>query len=108
VPAGGWSSAPGCIDQHAAPSVGIYKPYEKCADFFTFGHGSKIGTLTDGVNSSYWVLVALGFSVMVAFLIGWVVLEDRKLRAQAAYLLEQGVIARGGEAAPAAGVVRGE
>ncbi len=106
MPAGGWSSAPGCIDQHASPSVGVYKPYEKCADFFTFGHGSKINTLADGVNSSYWVLVALGFTVMVFFLIAWVVTEDRKLKRQAAFLLEQGIGARRGEPPAAAGVVR--
>jgi hypothetical protein len=99
VPAGGWDSAPGCVQQHVAGSEGVYKPYEKCADFFTFGHGSKIDTLASGVNSSYWVLVALGFIMMIVALVGWVMLEDRKLKAQAAHLLEHGIGARG----PAAG-----
>jgi hypothetical protein len=95
VPVGGWESAPGCI-QHGVPaSEGVYKPYEKCADFFTFGQGGKLGTFADGVNFSYWVLVTLGFLVMIVFLVWWVVLEDRKLQAQAAYLLRGGIGASG-------------
>ena len=86
----GWHSAPGCVLQDVPASAGIYDPYKKCADFFTFGHGSKIGTLSDGVNSSYWILVAIGFLAMVAFLVAWVVTEDRKLRLQAAQLLTTG------------------
>jgi hypothetical protein len=65
----------------------VYKPYEKCADFFTYGPGAKIGTVTDGVGTSYWVLTALGFAVMIAAFVAWVVTEDRKLKAQAATLL---------------------
>ena len=97
MPVGGWDSAPGCVAQNVPGSEGVYKPYEKCADFFTFGHGSKINTFADGVNSSYWVLVILGIVVMVAALVGWVMLEDKKLKAQAAHLLEHGIGARGVE-----------
>ena len=97
MPAGGWDTAPGCVQQHVPGSEGVFKPYEKCADFFTFGHGSKINTFADGVNSSYWVLVAVGFVVMLVFLVWWVVLEDRKLKAQAAHLVEHGIGARGVE-----------
>jgi len=86
----GWHSDPGCIQHSVSPADGVYKAYEKCADFFTFGHGSKPGTLTSGVNSSYWILVAIGFLVSVAFLVAWVVTEDRKLRRQAAHLLTAG------------------
>jgi hypothetical protein len=68
----------------------VYKAYEKCADFFTFGPGSTIGTVTDGVATSYWILTALGFSVMIAALVAWVVTEDRKLKAQTARLLTTG------------------
>src|SRR6266511_2287521 len=40
----GWDTAPGCI-QHGVPgSDGVYKSYEKCADFFTMGPGSTFGT----------------------------------------------------------------
>ena len=88
---GGWDSAPGCVQHHVAGSEGVYKPYQDCADFFTFGHGSQVGTLSTGVNSSYWVVVALGFIAMVVFLVWWVVLEDRKLKAQAAHLLQVGM-----------------
>jgi hypothetical protein len=65
----------------------VYKAYEKCSDFFTFGPGSTIGTSTDGVATSYWVLTALGFLAMIAALVAWVMTEDRKLKAQAATLL---------------------
>jgi hypothetical protein len=88
---GGWDSAPGCIQQHVAGSEGVYKPYQQCADFFTFGHGSTLGTLSSGVNSSYWVLTAIGIIAMIVFLVWWVVLEDRKLRAQAASLQSGGL-----------------
>jgi hypothetical protein len=91
MPQGGWESAPDCI-QHGVPGAdGVYKPYEKCTDFFTFGPGSKFGTFSDGVATSYWILVAIGFTVMLVFLVWWVVLEDRKLKAQAAYLLRGGI-----------------
>jgi hypothetical protein len=93
VPVGGWESAPGCIqhDVSGTPYPNVYAAYEKCADFMTFGHGSTINTFADGVNSSYWILTALGFTVMVAALVGWVVTEDRKLKRQAAYLIREGV-----------------
>src|SRR5919204_4108427 len=86
----GWHSEPGCI-QHGVPgSEGVYKAYEKCADFFTFGHGSTLGTTAHGVNSSYWVLTIIGILVMLAAFVAWVTLEDRKLKAQAARLLTSG------------------
>ena len=93
MPAGGWDSTPPCV-QHgveAAPYPNVYPAYEKCADFFTFGPGSTINTLSDGVSTSYWILTAIGFTVMCIALIAWVTLEDRKLKRQAAYLLSEGV-----------------
>jgi hypothetical protein len=84
----------------------VYKPYQACADFFTFGHGSKVGTLATGVNSSYWILVIVGIVAMVAFLVWWVVLEDRKLTRQAAHLLQAGMGAPRGSPPAAAGVTR--
>jgi hypothetical protein len=90
VPAGGWESAPGCI-HHGVAGPDVYKPYQDCADFFTFGHGSKIGTFADGVNSSYWVLTAIGFTAMCVFLVWWVMLEDKKLTAQADHLRAAGI-----------------
>lgn len=91
MPVGGWESAPGCIQHNVPGSEGVYKAYENCKDFFTFGTGSTDGTLASGVNSSYWVLVGIGFVVMVVALVGWVILEDRKLKDQAEYLLREGV-----------------
>ena len=90
---GGWDSAPGCIQQHVPASEGVYKAYQDCADFFTFGHGSKLGTLSTGVNSSYWVLTVLGILAMLFFLAWWVILEDKKLKAQKAHLLQVGMSA---------------
>ena len=88
---GGWESAPGCIQHNVPGADGVYKAYEKCADFFTFGKGSTLGTFADGVNSSYWVLTAIGFTVMCVFLVWWVMLEDKKLRDQAAHLRSAGI-----------------
>lgn len=88
----GWGTAPSCI-QHDVPGTpypNVYKSYEKCADFFTLAPGSKPGTLFSGVSNWYLGLTALGFVVMLAFLVMWVMLEDRKLRAQAAHLLVAG------------------
>jgi hypothetical protein len=91
MPVGGWESAPGCIQHNVPGSDGVYKAYEKCTDFMTFGHGSTFGTFADGVNSSYWILTALGFIASIVALVGWVMLEDRKLKRQSAYLLREGV-----------------
>jgi len=91
VPVGGWDSAPGCVHHGIPGSEGVYKPYQDCADFFTFGHGSKLGTFADGVNSSYWALTIIGIVVMCVFLVWWVALEDVKLKAQAARLRAAGI-----------------
>ena len=93
MPAGGWDSTPPCVEHgvSATPYPNVYPAYEKCADFFTFGPGSTINTMTDGVSTSYWILTALGFTAMCLALAGWVVMEDRKLKRQAAHLLSAGV-----------------
>jgi hypothetical protein len=83
----GWNTAPGCIQHDVDPSQGVYKAYEKCSDFFTFGHGSTYGTDASGVNSSYWILTIIGILVMIAAFVAWVATEDRKLAQQAARLL---------------------
>ena len=93
MPMGGWDSTPPCVVHGVSgtPYSNVWPPYEKCADFFTFGPGSTINTFSDGVSTSYWVLTAIGFTVMVVALVGWVVSEDRKLKRQADYLLKEGV-----------------
>ena len=73
--AGGWDTAPGCIQSGVPPADGVYAPFEKCSDFFTFGPGSTFGTFSDGVSTSYWILTAVGFAVMIFFLVWWVRLE---------------------------------
>ena len=90
MPVGGWDTAPACIQHGVAPGD-VYTPYAKCADFFTFGPGSTVGTLADGVSTSYWILTGLGIVVMCLALIGWVVLENRKLIAQAEHLRQVGL-----------------
>jgi hypothetical protein len=75
----------------APPADGVYAPFEKCADFFTFGPGSTYGTFSDGVSTSYWILTAVGFAVMCFFLIWWVRLEDGKLKYQATRLRGVGI-----------------
>jgi hypothetical protein len=54
---------------------------EEIAGFWTFGPGDSTGT---------YVLTVLGIIVMVAAMIGFVVLESRKLRAQAELLRAAG------------------
>jgi hypothetical protein len=44
----------------------------------------------DGVSDGYLALTAIGFVVMLAFLVYWVILEDGKLKRQAAHLLVGG------------------
>jgi hypothetical protein len=68
----------------------VYKAYEKCSDFFTFGHGSTLGTGTSGVIASYWILVAIAVLASIGFLVAWVVTENRKLTQQAERQLRTG------------------
>jgi hypothetical protein len=44
----------------------------------------------DGVSNGYLALTAIGFVVMLGFLVYWVILEDGKLKRQAARLLVSG------------------
>jgi hypothetical protein len=86
----GWDTAPGCIQHDVAPAEGVYKSYEKCADFFTMGPGSTFGTATDGVSGTYWGLTIVGILVMIAAFVAWVWTEDRKIKQQTARLLISG------------------
>ncbi len=60
--------------------------YEDCAGFMTFGPGSTYGDEGTAAETAYYVLTWLGITVMVAVLIAWVVLENRRLIAHAARL----------------------
>jgi hypothetical protein len=56
---------------------------EDIAAFWTFGPDGSTGT---------YVLTVLGIILMVVALVGWVIMEDRKLSAQQAKLLAAGLI----------------
>jgi hypothetical protein len=64
---------------------------EDIAGFWTYGPGDSTGT---------WILTVLGFAVMIVALIGFVVLENRKLARQEAALKASGALDR-----PSGGVV---
>ena len=90
MPVGGWDTAPDCIQHGVSGADGVFKPYEQCKDFFTFGPGSTDTTLASGVSTSYWILTILGILVMIAAFVAWVTTENRKLKQQAARLLVSG------------------
>ena len=54
--------------------------YEDCAGFMTFGPGSTYGPEGIAAETGYMVLTWLGIAFMVACLIAWIVLENRRLR----------------------------
>lgn len=54
---------------------------EEIAGYWTFGPGNSTGT---------YILTVLGIAVMVLSMIGWVVMEKKKLEAQAALLRAAG------------------
>jgi hypothetical protein len=58
---------------------------EDIADFWTFGGANSTGT---------YIMTALGVTVMVLAFIGFVMLEQRKLRHQAATLRASGALDR--------------
>jgi hypothetical protein len=55
--------------------------YENCAGFMTFGPGSTYGEEGTGAATSYVVLTVIGMAVMVAVLVAWVYVENRRLHA---------------------------
>jgi hypothetical protein len=67
---------------------------EEIGAFWTFGPGNSTGT---------YVLTVLGIIAMVAALIGFYVLENRKLAAQAAALRAAGGLPGAGLVAPGPG-----
>jgi hypothetical protein len=67
---------------------------EDITAFWTFGPGSSTGT---------YFLTVLGILLMVASLVGWVWLENRKLRAQAELLRAAGGMPAPGGVPPGPG-----
>jgi hypothetical protein len=58
---------------------------EDIAGFWTYGPGDSTGT---------WILTVLGVAVMIVALVGFVVLENRKLARQEATLKASGALDR--------------
>ena len=83
--------------------------YDDCAGFMTFGPGSTYGDEGAAAETAYYILTWLGIAVMVAVLVAWVVLENRRLIAHAARI---GGRARpegpGGPAPPQPGLTTGD
>jgi hypothetical protein len=73
-------------------------PFDKWGEnitaFWTFGPENSTGT---------YILTALGVIVMIASLVGWVMLEQHKLQAQAALLRAAGGLPMPGGAYPGPG-----
>ena len=67
---------------------------EEIEAFWTFGPGGSTGT---------YILTALGILLMVAAIVGFVLLEDRKLSAQAALLRAAGGLPLPGGVPPGEG-----
>lgn len=64
---------------------------EEIAEFWTFGGAGSTGT---------WILTALGFALMLAAFVGFVLLEEGKLARQANKLKASGALDRPPAAAP--------
>jgi hypothetical protein len=79
------SSDPGTTEARVKDSADFVlgDPYQDCTGFMTFGPGSTYGPEGVGAETSYMVLTWIGIVVMVAVLVAWVVLENRRLIAHA-------------------------
>jgi hypothetical protein len=60
--------------------------YEDCAGFMTFGPGTTYGEGGAAADTAYYVLTWIGIAFMVAALIAWVVVENRRLIVHSAQL----------------------
>ena len=84
-------SAPNCIThiEGAKPPDDsadfiLQANYQDCAGFMTFGPGSTYGDGGAAATTQYYVLIWVGAAVMVAALVLWMVVENRRLLAYAA------------------------
>ena len=86
-------SAPDCISDTIGDEAArvedvadfvVGDQWQDCAGFMTFGPGSTYGAEGQGAETAYMVLTWLGIVAMVAVLVMWVVLENRRLRAHVA------------------------
>jgi hypothetical protein len=81
-------SAPSCVtsvDGAQPPDDSadfiLQAAYENCAGFMTFGPGSTYGEEGTGAAGAYIVITIIGIAVMVAVLVAWVYVENRRLHA---------------------------
>jgi hypothetical protein len=106
-------SAPDCISSDPGTEAArvddsadfiLADPWQDCAGIMTFGPGSTYGPEGVGAETSYMVLTWIGIVVMVVVLVGWVVVENKRL---ITYVAGK---ARGAEppAAPQPGTTRDE
>ena len=79
-------SAPSCVTSvdGAKPADDsadfiLQAAYENCAGIMTFGPGSTYGEGGAGAAGAYYVLTWIGIIFMIAVLVGWVWLENRRL-----------------------------
>jgi hypothetical protein len=80
-------SAPDCVthnegynEEDIADFI-LQDNYADCAGFMTFGPGSTYGEEGAGAAGAYVVVTVIGIIVMVAVLIAWVYVENRRLHA---------------------------
>jgi len=85
------NSAPDCVTnvEGAKPADDIadfivQANYQDCAGFMTFGPGSTYGEDGVGAAGAYMVLTWIGIAFMVAVLVAWIVVENRRVIAYAA------------------------
>jgi hypothetical protein len=85
-------SAPECVTNEVGTETArvddsadfiLQANYQDCIDqasgFMTFGAGSSYGPEGQAAETSYYILTWLGIGFMVAVLILWIVLENRRL-----------------------------
>ena len=79
-------SAPDCIVSNEAAEPAddsadfiLQANFEECAGFMTFGPGSSYGPEGVGAETAYMVLTWIGIVVMIAVLLAWILVENRRL-----------------------------
>jgi heme exporter protein D len=86
------NSAPDCVVSRAGSVKGdvddfvLQSAYEKCKGFGTFMPGSTYGDEGEKAATLYYLLTWLGIAVMVVVLVGFVVVEHRRLLGHVARL----------------------
>ena len=92
-----YSVVPDCVKTGVPPTDGVAAAYQDCHGYFTFGSGTAwagpltgvpipegghVGTVVYSASTALYIITAIGFIVSIAFIVLWVVTENRKLWAQ--------------------------